>query len=237
MQEFNGKIALVTGASQGIGLATARVLIDGGAVVHITGTRPSASDYDWPLEDFTYHQLNIEVPSQREALAREVGPIDILINNAGGGERNELELEQAMKVLERNLTAVLDLSVRFHPSLAERGGNIVNIGSAGSFVGMRDNPMYSTAKSGLLGMTRSLMAKWTRDGIRVNMVAPGFIETALTARHRESDASADFVKKMIPMHRWGQAEEVAQVIAFLASDRASYVTGTSLVVDGGLLAV
>ena len=230
-----GKRVLVTGGSQGIGRATALAFRDIGAVVTITGTRASPADYDDPLDGLGYVQCDLAQEADRVRLVDAVGDLDVLINNAGGGRPDEYTIEGFAAVIALNLTAQMDLCLRFHATLKARGGNIVNIGSLSSFLAIKEVPAYTASKSGLWGLTRALADGWARDGIRVNMVAPGFIRTRITAVHRDDAGHEKRLLKAVPMQRWGEPEEIAGPILFLASPAASYVTGASLAIDGGLM--
>ena len=233
--EFKGKRVLVTGGSQGIGLAAAQAFRANGATVLITGTRAAASDYADDLSGFTYVSADFSRPETAAEVAAAVGSIDVLVNNAGTGRADEYSDEGFRTVIDVNLNAVMALSVALHPALAERKGVVVNIGSLASFLALRETPAYTASKAGLLGLTRALADKWAPDGIRVNMVAPGFIRTRMTEIQR---TDADYEKRLlksVPMRRWGEPEEVAETILFLASSRAPYITGQSLAIDGGLM--
>jgi 3-oxoacyl-[acyl-carrier protein] reductase len=233
--EFEGKRVLVTGGSQGIGLATARAFAAAGAEVVITGTRAQACDYADDLSAFRYLQADFTKPETAAKVAREAGPIDILVNNAGTGRPDEYTDDGFRAVIDVNLNSVMGLCLAFHTVLKERRGAIVNMGSLSSFLALRETPAYTASKAGLLGLTRALADKWAPDGIRVNMVAPGFIRTRMTEIQR---TDADYEKRLlkaVPMRRWGEPEEVAEVVLFLASPRAPYVTGQSIAIDGGLM--
>ncbi|MFC3713611.1 SDR family NAD(P)-dependent oxidoreductase [Sphingoaurantiacus capsulatus] len=235
MSWAKGKIVLVTGGSQGIGHATAVAFRNAGATVHITGTRDAAADYEDDLSGFTYHRVAMGEADKRAALAAAIPALDVLVNNAGMGAPDEYTLEGFSRVIEVNLTAVMDLCLRFHPALAAAKGAVINVGSLSSFLAIKDQPAYTTSKTAILGLTRALGDKWSADGVRVNMVAPGFIETRMTGRARENPDVEKRLLKAIPMQRWGQPAEIADAILFLASPAASYITGQSLAIDGGLL--
>lgn len=230
-----GKTALVTGGSQGIGHATAAALAAAGAEVTVTGTRASFGDYDAPIEGVAYVQADLSAPAARAALADRFTGLDILVNNAGGGNANEYDQMAFEAVIDLNLNAVMDLSVRLFPLLKARRGSIVNVGSLASFLALKETPAYTASKAGLLGLTRALGDKWAPDGVRVNLVAPGFIATRMTARMRTDLAYETRLLKAVPMRRWGQPDEIADAILFLASPAASYITGQSLAIDGGLM--
>ena len=230
-----GKTALVTGGSQGIGHATAAALLAQGASVTVTGTRASFADYDAPLEGVAYVQADLADPAQRAALAARFSQLHVLVNNAGSGAPNEYDQAAFEAIIDLNLNAVMDLSVRLHPLLKAARGSIVNVGSLASFLALKEVPAYTASKAGLLGLTRALGDKWAPDGVRVNLVAPGFIATRMTARARSDPAYEARLMKAIPMRRWGEPSEIADAILFLASPAASYITGQSLAIDGGLL--
>lgn len=238
--DFTGKTVLVTGGSQGIGRATALAFQVAGANVHITGTRAGAADYDESLDGLTYHAVNMADAAARAALVDAVGALDVLVNNAGTGRANEYDQAQFDEVLAVNLGAVMDLSTRFHPALkaaaaAHGGAAIVNTGSLSSFLALKESPAYTASKAGLLGLTRALADKWAPDGIRVNLVAPGFIRTRMTAGARRDENYEARLLKAVPLRRWGEPREVAEPILFLASSAAGYITGQSLAMDGGLM--
>ncbi len=230
-----GKRVLVTGGSQGIGRATALAFRDLGAEVTIAGTRANATDYNEPLDGLTYRQCDMRQDGDRAALIDAVGDLDVLVNNAGGGGANEYTTEGFAATIALNLTAQMDLCLRAHPGLKARAGCVVNVGSLASFLAIKEVPGYTASKSGLWGLTRALADGWARDGIRVNMVAPGFIRTRMTDAHRGEAGHETRLLKAVPMRRWGEPAEVAGPIVFLASPAAGYMTGASLVIDGGLV--
>lgn len=233
--DFQEKRVLVTGGTQGIGLGIAAAFADAGAEVIITGTRANAADYEDDLSRFAYIRSRMDLPADRAALAEASGPIDILVNNAGQSHSDEYSMEGYSRVIEVNLNAAVELCYLFHPVLRERGGCIVNVGSCASFIAIGYAPAYTASKTGLLGFTRAVADQWARDGVRVNMVAPGFIETRMTAEVRADERKAGNTLRAIPARRFGTPPEVAAATLFLASPEASYITGQSLVVDGGLM--
>jgi 3-oxoacyl-[acyl-carrier protein] reductase len=235
MNWAKGKTALVTGGSQGIGHATALALRDQGASVIVTGTRASFADYDDPIDGVTYIQSDLAQPQARAALAAQIAGLDVLINNAGSGRPNEYDQQAFETVIDINLNAVMDLSMRLFPALKASRGSVVNVGSLASFLALKETPAYTASKAGLLGLTRALGDKWALDGIRVNLVAPGFIVTRMTAPMRSDPDFEKRLLKSVPMRRWGLASEVAETILFLASPAASYITGQSIAIDGGLM--
>lgn len=231
--------ALVTGGSQGIGHATAKALRDLGAAVTVTGTRAAFSDYDEPLEGVAYLQADLAQPEARAAVARRFDRLDVLVNNAGMGGPDQFDQARFEAVIDLNLNAVMELSTLLLPALKAaaqvKGAAVVNLGSAASFLAIREAPAYTASKAGLLGLTRALGDKWVADGVRVNMVAPGFIATRMTDSARQDPDYEKRLLKTLPMRRWGTPAEVAEAIVFLASPAASYITGQSLIVDGGLM--
>ncbi len=235
MSWASGKIVLVTGGSQGIGLATARAFEALGSTVHITGTRSSSDEYDDPLDGLIYHQADLSLSHARPALVEAVGAVDVLVNNAGTDRTDEYTQAGFETVIDLNLNAVMDISLRYHDGLASRGGAIVNVGSLASFIALRESPAYTASKAGLLGLTRALADKWALDGIRVNLVAPGLIRTRMTERARGNEEYERRILKSIPMQRWGEPNDIAEAILFLASPAAAYITGQSLAIDGGML--
>lgn len=230
-----GKSILVTGGTQGIGHATALAFRDLGANVTVTGTRAAASAYEGDFAGLSYVKVNMAEKADITALAAGLSTLDVLVNNAGMASENEYDLANFEAVIAVNLNAVMDVCLRCHPLLKVAGGSIVNVGSLASFLALRETPAYNASKAGILGLTRALADKWAPDGIRVNMVAPGFIETRMTAPMRREANYESRMLKAIPMRRWGQPEEVAEPIVFLASPGAAYITGQSLAMDGGLM--
>ncbi len=238
--DFSGAHVLVTGGSAGIGHAIARAFEGAGATVTITGTRPTADEYDTDLGGLRYRQCRLTEPGEIETVAASLDDLDVLVNNAGqvfpGGldESDPAGFEASVAV---NLTSAYRLAVACHDHLAastlEGGASIVNLASMSSYFGIELVPGYGAAKSGILGVTRTLAMKWAKDGIRVNAVAPGIIETNMTAPMVATQSMADPLFARIPLGRWGSPEDVAPSVLFLAGPGARYITGQTLPIDGG----
>ena len=232
--DFSGKTVLVTGASNGIGNAIACAFRDAGAAVHGTGTRPREA-YDTDLNGITYHQADAGSEEQLAALADAIPSLDTLVNNAGMVlyRRQEFATENFRKVLDVNLTAMMTLSNALRPKLAEcASGSILNLTSVTAFFGSRGNPAYGASKAAIVQLTKTLAVAWARDGIRVNAIAPGFIATKMT-EVSQSGAVNDGILQKTPLGRWGTPEDIAGAALFLSSPSASFITGETLIIDGG----
>lgn len=235
MFDFDGKTALVTGASRGIGLAIALAFKKHGAKVHITGTRESADAYSNDLSGLEYHSADLSSTEGRQALVSSVPDIDVLINNVGVSAAEEFDIDSFRSVIETNVVGTMEMCTLYKDVLASNSGVIVNIGSVVSFLSLKDQPGYTASKGAIVSLTRALADKWARLGIRVNMIAPGFIHTKATEGMRENKNFEEDMLATVPMKRWGQPSEIAGSALFLASPFASYITGTSVIVDGGMM--
>jgi NAD(P)-dependent dehydrogenase (short-subunit alcohol dehydrogenase family) len=245
-----GKRALVTGAGQGNGRAIALGLAAHGADIvasdiDLAGAERTAAELCASGGNAFAFRLDVTDAAACQALAqtiaREIGDISILINNAGIIIREGLDSPRAAenwrRVLDVNLTGMFNVTHAFLPALRKTRGAIVNLGSIASFVGVGDTLGYAPSKGGVKLLTQALARDLARDGIRVNAIAPGVIETAMTEVTRNDPARlAGFVGRT-PLGRVGQPEELVGPVVFLVSEMASYVSGVTLPVDGGFLAV
>ena len=242
MFDLNGKSALVTGASGGIGGAIARALHGAGAAVGLSGTRVE------PLEALAgalgerAHVLPCDlgdraaVAALPKQAADAMGGVDILVNNAGI-TRDQLFLrmsdEEWDQVLEVNLTSAMRLSKAcLRGMMKARWGRIVNIGSVVGSTGNPGQGNYAAAKAGLVGMAKSLAYEVASRGVTVNVVAPGFITTAMTDKLTDDQKAA--ILGQVPAGRMGEADEIGAAVLYLASPEAAYVTGATLHVNGGM---
>ncbi len=238
MIDFDGRTVLVAGGSSGIGLGTARRFEQAGANVHITGTRQRADAYpESDLSGLSFHQLDVADPTAAAALAASFGDLDVLVPSVGtvayGGA--EYDIETFRQVIDVNLNGVMSLCTAFRPQLVRSdAASIVIIGSTSSFIATPGQPAYSASKGALVTLTKSLAAAWAKHDIRVNGVAPGFVNTKLTSRSHDDPGVYEATLERIPMRRWGEPEEMGDAVLFLASSMAGYITGQMLLVDGGI---
>ncbi|WP_179472744.1 SDR family NAD(P)-dependent oxidoreductase [Mycolicibacterium vinylchloridicum] len=237
--DFTGTRALVTGATSGIGHAVAVLFRDAGADVIVTGTKPAAADYDSDLSGMTYRQLVLTDNASIDSLAQDIAELDVLVNNAGAnfpGGLDESTPDGFAASVALNLTGPYRLTVALRRALktstAVGGASVVNLASMSALRAVTMVPGYGAAKSGVINITRNLAVKWARHGIRVNAVAPGTIETAMTAPMHAVPEIVEAEIAHIPAGRMGTVGEVAPAIAFLCTAGSSYINGAVLVVDG-----
>lgn len=242
---FEGKVALVTGASRGIGRAIAETLAARGAKV--VGTATSASGAE-AISAYLGDKgkgllLNVtdaaSIESVLEQVRAEFGEVDILVNNAGITRDNllmRMKDDEWADILDTNLTSVFRLSKAvMRAMMKKRVGRIITIGSVVGTMGNAGQTNYAAAKAGLIGFSKSLAREIASRGITVNVVAPGFIETDMTRALNEDQRSGILAE--VPAGRLGDPQEIANAVAFLASDEASYITGETLHVNGGMYMV
>ncbi len=242
MFDLNGRKALVTGASGGIGEAIARILHAQGAIVGLHGTRVEklealASDLGDRVKLFPANlSERNEVKALAEKAESELEGVDILVNNAGitrDGLFVRMSDADWDAVLEINLTSVFRLTRELtHPMMRRRFGRIINITSVVGVTGNPGQANYCASKAGLIGFSKSLAQEIASRSITVNCVAPGFIESAMTDKLNEKQRDA--IMGAIPMKRMGSGAEVASAVAYLASNEAAYVTGQTIHVNGGM---
>jgi short-subunit dehydrogenase len=242
--DFTGTKVLVTGGTSGIGYAISSAFADAGAVVTVTGTRSSAADYDTELSRFTYAQLEMRDGEAVDALAAGLGTLDVLVNNAGANFPDGLDEwspEGFQASLAMNVEGAQRLSVRAREALATStmpgGASVVNVISMMTYRATTIVPGYSSSKAALLALTRNLALHWVNDGIRVNAVAPGLIDTPMTAPMKPFQEMLDGELAKQIMRRMGTPEEVAAAVLFLSSESSSFTTGTAFAIDGGYLAL
>lgn len=245
--KFEGKVVIVTGGVSGIGAATARHFVDAGARVvlaDIDGERGAALAAELGSAAW-FRQCDVadldQVMDLAEAVADRFGGVDILHNNAGigclGGTTPELDVGTWHRVLSVDLHSVFYACKAVIPLMRQRGGGaIVNTASISGLAGDHGFTAYNAAKGAVINYTRALALDHAPHNIRVNAICPGLISTPLTAPIEGMGKLRETWERGIPMRRAGMPEEVARVVAFLASDAASYMTGSIVVVDGGAMA-
>jgi len=241
---FNGQTALITGAGRGIGKTIAVKLAESGLDIAIADMNPVSDDVLREIEEYgtkcLAFQLDVtdveSVDSVVKKIIDETGGIHILVNNAGITKDNlfmRMKPEQWSQVIDVNLNGVFHVTKAvIRTMVKQHSGRIINISSVVGFSGNPGQVNYSSTKSGLIGFTKSLSREVGTRGITVNAVAPGFINTAMTQALNESQQQA--ILNQIPLGRMGEAEDIANAVAFLASEEASYITGTVLHVNGGM---
>lgn len=240
------KVAIITGAANGIGLAAAEVFAREGANVAIADFNElqglESSNYlKEKGYDVTFFQVNVadrdSVNAMVSAVLDTYGRIDILVNNAGitkDGMLSKLSVEDFLKVIDVNLTGVFHCTQAVLPTMVEQGkGKIINTSSVSGVYGNVGQTNYAATKAGVVGMTKTWAKELGRKGINVNAVAPGFVETGMTAKVPEK--ILDQMKMMVPLGRLGVPADIANAYLFLASEESNYVNGTVLHVDGGIM--
>ena len=238
---LDGKVALVTGASRGIGRAVAIELAKEGATVAINyaGNVAAAEEVKNIITDIVQADVSDEQAASEmvEKVIAEFGQIDILVNNAGitrDGLFIRMKSQDWNAVINTNLTGIFNCTkVAAKYMMKKRSGKIINMTSVSGVMGNIGQTNYSAAKAGVIGFTKSLAREMASRGITVNAVAPGFIATDMTAAMPEK-AQAQVVGS-IPLGKMGQPEDIANAVVFLASDKASYITGQVVNVDGGMV--
>ncbi len=231
--------ALVTGGTRGIGAGISRALAEAGLQVIACGLTADECEAFPSTPGVVTRVLDV---TSDEAVAETVAAatsLDLLVNCAGVIQRNrrEFEIDGFRQTLEVNLVGTMRMCVACRPLLAASSGSIVNTASMLTFQGSPFVPGYAASKGGVGQLTKSLAAAWAEEGIRVNAIAPGWIESELTRPLVEDPARSASILARTPMGRWGKPDDVGGVVVFLASEAARFVTGAIIPVDGGYLAV
>ncbi|MEX2519170.1 MAG: SDR family oxidoreductase [Paracoccaceae bacterium] len=232
------KTALVTGGTRGIGLGVVETLLDEGWAVIATGVSDAEVAACPSQKNLSAHRLDVTDQAAVDALLAGIDRLDGLVNCAGilmrGGE---YDLTNFQKVIDVNLVGTMRMCVACQPKLAQNGGAIVNTASMLSFFGGPMVPAYSASKGGIAQLTKALAGKWATDGVRVNAAAPGWIETEMTEGLRADASREGPILARTPMARWGKPREVGAMVAWLLSEKAGFVTGAIMPVDGGYAAI
>jgi NAD(P)-dependent dehydrogenase (short-subunit alcohol dehydrogenase family) len=247
--DLTGRVAVVIGGTSGLGRSIALSFAASGADVVATGRRRELVD---KLADEVIaagrrtarHEVDVadraSIDKLRDAVVKELGRVDILVNAAGRTLKKpaaDVTEDDWLKIIDTNLTGVLRTCQSFYPALKQSGhGRVINIASLASFVAFYQVIAYNASKMGVLSLTQTLAIEWATDNINVNAIVPGVFPTDLNATLLQgTDRGRELVMRT-PMRRFGRAEEIGGAAVFLASDAASFVTGTALAVDGGFLA-
>jgi 3-oxoacyl-[acyl-carrier protein] reductase len=239
--DFTGKAVLVVGGSSGIGNGIAHAYKARGARVHAWGTRPRAEDYAGvegsDLTGLGYSGVDVSHPDAIVAAATPFGSVDVLVLCQGTVlyRRAEFEREGWDRVMAANLDSLMGCARKFRAQLAASKGSIIIVSSVAGLKSNIGNPAYAASKAGAISLTKTLGQAFASEGIRVNGLAPGLVDTKLTKVTTQNQERLEGTLERIPQRRMGTPEDMAGVAIFLASPLASYVTGHTVVVDGGLI--
>jgi NAD(P)-dependent dehydrogenase (short-subunit alcohol dehydrogenase family) len=240
--ELDGRVAIITGGGSGIGAATARRFAAEGATVALFDRDPESVMKIAAEVDGHAYALDVrdgdEMAEVIDRVAQTVGQVDILVNNAGTGDLRPLHTVDDKlwhRLIDVNLTGTFNATRAVIPYMLETGGGaIVNIASVSGLAPTRNEAAYSAAKAGVIALTKSGALEYGPT-VRVNCVAPGHVRTPMTAVWEQMPDAFEPIAEAIPLGRIGEPDEIAEAILFLASDRAGYITGQTLVVDGGII--
>ena len=239
--DFSGKHVLVVGGSSGIGNGIAQAFRARGARVYVCGTRASASDYKVEdgshLDGLQYSQLDVGDPLAVEKFNPGFDGLDVLVLAQGAViyRRGEFEMAGFRKVLEVNLMSLMACATKFHAMLSAAKGSLIIVSSTAAYHSTMGNPAYNASKTGAMGLTRTLGEAWAGDGIRVNGIAPGLVDTKMTKVTTANPKRLEGAIERIPLKRLGTPADMAGAALFLASPLSSYIVGQTLIVDGGLI--
>src|SRR3954463_1485379 len=239
--DFSGKQMLVVGGSSGIGNGIAQAFHSRGARVEICGTRTSAADYSPEdgshLEGLDYAQLDVSDPQAVEKFQPSFDRLDVLVLAQGAViyRRGEFEMAGFRKVLEVNLMSLMACATKFHAMLSTAKGSLIIVSSTAAYHSTMGNPAYNASKTGAVGLTRTLGEAWAENGIRVNGIAPGLVDTKMTKATTSNPKRLEGALERIPLKRVGTPADMAGAALFLASPLSSYIIGQTIIVDGGLI--
>jgi NAD(P)-dependent dehydrogenase (short-subunit alcohol dehydrogenase family) len=247
MPELDGKVALITGGSRGIGRAIALAFAEAGADVALAARGPedlerAAEEVEAAGRRAIPIPTDVADPEQVRAMVERtvagLGTVDILVNNAGGAPFfstvDSMREEGFEKYFRINFLSAFYATKAVAPILLEkRSGSMIAVASVAGYIASPGLTYYSAAKAALINFTKTVAREWAPFGVRANAIAPGWIETEMNVGARQDPSFEERVRSMIPLGRWGKAEEVAAVARFLASEAASFMTGSVVLVDGG----
>jgi 3-oxoacyl-[acyl-carrier protein] reductase len=239
--DFSGRQVLVVGGSSGIGNGIAQAFRGRGARVAVSGTRASAADYSADdgshLDGLDYFKLDVSDPQAVEAFSPSFAALDVLVLAQGAViyRRGEFQMDGFRKVLEVNLMSLMACATKFYPMLRENRGALIIVSSTAAYHATMGNPAYNASKTGAVGLTRTLGQAWAEDGIRVNGIAPGLVDTKMTKVTTSNPKRLEGALARIPLKRLGTPADMAGAALFLASPLSSYIVGQTIVVDGGLI--
>lgn len=238
--DFAGRTVLVVGGSSGIGNGIAQAFRKRGATVHVWGTRPDTQDYaaeaGSDLSGLCYTQVDVADRASLDACRPSFDHLDTVVLSQGTVAYRAGEFERAGwdRVLAVNLSSVMDCAIKFQNALARANGSLIILSSIGGLRATPTNPAYSASKAGAISLVQALAQAWAPDGIRVNGIAPGPVDTKLVKTTTENPRRRAALEERIPLGRIGKPEDIAGAALFLASPLASFMTGQTIVVDGGI---
>ncbi len=239
--DFSGKQVLVVGGSSGIGTGIAQAFRAKGARVAVCGTRAAAADYSAAegshLQGLDYFRLDVSDPSAVENFSTPFQRLDVLVLAQGAViyRRGEFAMDGFRKVLEVNLMSLMACAGKFHDLLSDAKGSLIIVSSTAAYHSTKGNPAYNASKTGAVGLTRTLAQAWAEDGIRVNGIAPGLVDTKMTKVTTQNPKRLEGAIERIPLKRLGTPADMAGAALFLASPLSAYMLGQTLIVDGGLI--
>lgn len=239
--DFSGKQVLVVGGSSGIGNGIAQAFRAKGARATVCGTRAKAADYSAAegsnLAGLDYFQLDVSDPKAIDTFEPPFEKLDVLVLAQGAViyRRGEFQMDGFRKVLEVNLMSLMACATKFQAMLSAAKGSLIIVSSTAAYHSTMGNPAYNASKTGAVGLTRTLGEAWAENGIRVNGIAPGLVDTKMTKATTANPKRLEGAIERIPLKRLGTPADMAGAALFLASPLSSYIIGQTLVVDGGLI--